>query len=322
MKITILDDYQSVIKNLKAFQQIETYDVQILHQSITDEDKLVELLHDTSILVLTRERTKITKSLLNRLPQLQLISQTGKVSNHINVVDCTAANVAVAEGIGSPIAPAELTWALLMNTVRQIPQEIEAMKKGKWQIGLGECIYRKTIGIWGYGKIGQRIAQYGKVFGAQIMVWGSESSRAKALSDGFIVADTKEDFFENADIISLHLRLNESTKGIVKQTDLERMKSGATFINTARAELLEENALVNVLKSGKYLKVGVDVYEVEPIYDSNYSLLQFPNVVCTPHIGYVEKEGYELYFGKAFENVVNYINGNPTNIANPEVLKR
>lgn len=320
MKITILDDYQSVIKNLKAFQLIKNYEVQILHQSVTDEDKLVELLHDTSILVLTRERTKITKSLLSRLPQLRLISQTGKVSNHINVVDCTAENVAVAEGIGSPIAPAELTWALLLNTVRQIPQEIEAMKQGKWQIGLGDCIYGKTIGIWGYGKIGQRIAQFGKVFGAQIMVWGSESSRTKALADGFVVAESKEYFFEHADIISLHLRLNESTKEIVKQTDLERMKPGATIINTARAELVEKNAIYNVLKSGKHLKVGVDVYETEPIYDSNYDLLQFPTMVCTPHIGYVEKESYELYFGKAFENVVNFINGNPTNIANPEVL--
>ena len=320
MKITILDDYQDVVKDLHCFDAIKEYNVQIIHSPEKDVNKLAELLADTEILVLIRERTSISIELLEKLPNLKLISQTGKISNHLNLTNCTNYNVAVAEGIGSPIAPAELTWNLIMNTVRQLPQAIEGMKNGKWQINIGETISGKTLGIWGYGKIGQRIAQYAKIFGAHVLVWGSENSRNKAIEDGFSAACTKEEFFKKIDIFTTHLRLNQSTRGIIKETDLRLLKDGASFINTARAELVEENALLNVLKSGQNIKVGVDVYENEPIYDSNYELLQFPNVICVPHLGYVEKESYELYFSKAFENVVNYINGHPTNIANPEVL--
>jgi D-3-phosphoglycerate dehydrogenase len=320
MKITILDDYQNVIKTLKCFDLINRLNVQILNHSEKDPVKLAEKLHDTDILVLTRERTAINEALLSLLPHLKLISQTGKISNHLKLNDCTKYKVAVAEGIGSSIAPAELTWALLMNTVRQIPQAIEGMKNGQWQINMGSLIHGKTIGIWGYGKIGQRIAQYAHVFGAKVLVWGSEASREKAVEAGFCKATTKEDFFKTADIITLHLRLNETTDGIVKERDLLLMKENATLINTSRAELIEKGALLSCLKIGKPTFAGIDVYEEEPIYNKNFEFLKLPNVVCTPHLGYVERTGYELYFGKAFENVVNYINGNPTNIANPEVL--
>ena len=320
MKITILDDYQDIVKDLQCFDLIKNYDVKIINSAEKDVNKLAELLADTEILVLIRERTSITAELLEKLPNLKLISQTGKISNHLNLETCTKYNVAVAEGIGSPVAPAELTWNLIMNTVRQLPQAIEEMKKGNWQINIGETISGKTLGIWGYGKIGQRIAQYAKVFGANVQIWGSEDSKKKAIEDGFSAANSKEDFFQSIDIFTTHLRLNESTRGIIKEADLQLMKNGASFINTARAELVEENALLNVLKSGKNIKVGVDVYEQEPIYDPNYALLQFQNVICVPHLGYVEKDSYELYFSKAFENVVNYMNSNPTNIANPEVL--
>ena len=249
-----------------------------------------------------------------------MISQTGKISNHIDLDTCTKHNVAVAEGVGSPIAPAELTWALLMNTVRQIPQAIQGMKDGKWQINIGTTINGKTIGIWGYGKIGQKIAQYAKVFGANVLVWGSENSRSKAVEDGFQKAESKEYFFKNSDIVTLHLRLNEKTSGIVKEIDLLNMKDKSVLINTARAELIEKGALENILKNDKDILIGVDVYETEPIYDINFELLKYNNVVCTPHLGYVEQKGYELYFGKAFENVINFINGNPTNIANTETI--
>lgn len=255
------------------------------------------------------------------MPKLKLISQTGKISSHININERSKYNVAVAEGIGSPIAPAELAWALIMNTIRKIPQAIEGLKNGKWQVNIGSTISGKTIGIWGYGKVGQKIAQYGKAFGAKILVWGSENSRRKAVEEGFDQANTKNVFFENADIITLHLRLNSETFATVKETDILMMKENAVLINTARAELIEKNGLENILKSGKKIFVGVDVYENEPIYDKNYELLKYDNVVCTPHLGYVELNGYELYFEKAFENVVNYINGEPTNIANPETLK-
>lgn len=209
MKISILDDYQNVIKELKCFSILQNQDVQILNSSEKDIKILAQKLYNTNILVLTRERTEVDAKLLSLLPNLKLISQTGKISNHLNLSECTKYKVAVAEGVGSPIAPAELTWALLMNTVRQIPQAIEGMKKGKWQINIGSTIHGKTIGIWGYGKIGQKISQYAKVFGAKVLIWGSETSREKASIDGFEVAETKEIFFKTADIISLHLRLNE-----------------------------------------------------------------------------------------------------------------
>ena len=320
MKITVLDDYQNIIRELECFETLKNQDVEILNSSERDIKVLAQKLNDTDILVLTRERTEVDAALLSLLPNLKLISQTGKISNHLNLADCTKYKVPVAEGIGSPIAPAELTWALLMNTVRQIPQAIESMKNGKWQKNIGSTIHGKTIGIWGYGKIGQRIAQYAKVFGAKVLIWGSETSREKAVADGFEKAETKEIFFKTADIITLHLRLNEKTFEIVKESDLLSMKENSVLINTARAELIEKGKLLKCLTMGKPTFAGLDVYEEEPIYDKNFALLKLPNVVCTPHLGYVERNGYELYFGKAFENVLNFINGNPTNIANPEVL--
>ena len=322
MKITILDDYQHVIEDLQCFDLLKGQDVEILHETEKDPAKLASMIADTEVLVLTRERTEITDELLSKLPGLKLISQTGKISNHLNLDTCSRHHVAVAEGVGSPIAPAELTWALLMNTVRQIPQAIEGMKQGKWQINIGTTVHGKTLGIWGYGKIGQKIAQYAKAFGARVLVWGSENSRNKAVEDGFERAETQAGFFKNADIITLHLRLNDQTAGIVNEADLLSMKEGSVFINIARAELIEKGALLNVLKSGKNIFAGVDVYEDEPVYDTNFELLNMQHVICTPHLGYVEKNGYELYFGRAFENVINYINGNPSNIANPEVLKK
>jgi len=320
MKITILDDYQNVIEKLNCFSILQGQDIEILHKTEKDPEKLSVLIANTEILVLTRERTEITNELLIKLPKLKLISQTGKISNHLDLNACTKYKIAVAEGIGSPVAPAELTWALIMNTVRQIPQAIEGMKNGKWQINIGQTINGKTIGIWGYGKIGQKIAQYAKAFGASVLVWGSENSRNKAVEDGFQKSETKEDFFKNADVITFHLRLNVNTIGIIKETDLLNMKENGVLINTARAELIEKGALERVIKKGKKILVGVDVYELEPIFDKNFELLKYDNVICTPHLGYVEQNGYEMYFKKAFENVINFINGNPTNIANPEVL--
>ncbi|AFD08142.1 D-2-hydroxyacid dehydrogenase family protein [Solitalea canadensis] len=320
MKIAILDDYQNAVKDLNCFQWLKDYDVTILTETEKNTILLAEKLKNIEILVLIRERTQINEDLLSKLPDLKLISQTGKIANHLDLPACTQHKVAIAEGIGSPIAPAELTWSLIMNTVRQVPAAIEDFKNGKWQTNIGSTIYGKTIGIWGYGKIGKMVAGYAKAFGAKVLVWGSENSRINAVNDGFESAKSKEDFFRLADVVSLHLRLNDKTAGIVKETDLLLMKPTAALINTARAELIEEGTLLKCLKTGRPGFAGVDVYENEPIYDSNYELLQMKNVVCTPHLGYVEKSGYELYFAKAFENAINYINGNPTNIANPEVL--
>lgn len=296
------------------------HDVHILHQSEKDPEILARKLADAEILVLTRERTEITERLLSLLPNLKMISQTGKRARHLDIDACTRYGVLVAEGIGSNVAPAELTWALLMNTVRQIPQAIAGMKDGHWQTNIGSCIQGKTLGIWGYGRIGKKIADYGRAFGARVMIWGSEASRRQATMDGCISADSKTHFFKNIDILSLHLRLNEHTKGIVRLEDLSMMKPTAALINTSRAELIESGALLTGLRSGHPGYAGVDVYETEPVFDQEYPLLTMPNVVCTPHIGYVEKSSYELYFGKAFENVLAFIEGQPINIVNPEVL--
>lgn len=320
MKIAILDDYQHAVKALDCYKILEGQDVLILDNTEQNEAVLAAQLKDVEVLVLIRERTAITNSLLDQLPGLKLISQTGKISNHLDLAACTRHGIAVAEGTGSPVAPAELTWALIMNTVRAIPQAIQGMQAGKWQVNIGAVVQGKTIGIWGYGKIGKMIAGYAKAFGARVLVWGSTASRNNAVSDGFAMAATKEEFFSNADIVSLHLRLTAATSGIVTAADLDRMKPSSILINTARAELIEKGALLKCLRKGRPGGAGLDVYEEEPVYDPGFELLKMPNVVCTPHLGYVERNSYELYFGKAFENVVNYINGNPVNIANPEVL--
>lgn len=316
MKIAILDDYQHIIRSLDCFKLLEGQDIQILHKTEKDPALLAEKIKDAAILVLTRERTKINEALLSKLPQLKLISQTGKIAAHLDLAACTSHHVAVAEGVGSPIAPAELTWILIMNTLRQIPAAIEGMKKGQWQINIGSTVHGKTIGIWGYGKIGKMIAGYAKAFGAKVLIWGSAASRENAVKDGFEKAATKEDFFRQADVVSLHLRLNDATTGIVKEADLNLMKPTAVLINTSRAELIEHGALLTSLKKGRPGFAGIDVYEEEPIYDTAFELLNMPNVVCTPHLGYVEKDSYELYFGKAFENVMSFINGKPVNIVN------
>lgn len=320
LKIAILDDYQNAVEHLSCFSLLSAFDVQIIPAAEKELGSLARQLANFDILVLTRERTKISAELLAQLPRLKLISQTGKVANHLDVDECSKYGVAVAEGIGSPVAPAELTWLLIMNTLRLVPQAIRGMLDGKWQVNIGHCIQGKTIGIWGYGKIGKRIAAYGQAFGAHIMVWGSGNSRKQAHLDGHVAAESKEVFFREADIITLHLRLNESTRSIVQAQDLQLMKPTAAIINTARAELIEPGALIESLAAGRPGFAGLDVYESEPVYDKEHPLLNMPNVVCTPHLGYVEKAGYELYFGKAFENVASFIGGTPINIKNPEVL--
>lgn len=320
MRITILDDYQHVIRSLRCFRMLDGLDVQVIHYTEKDIRKLAALLQDTEILVLTRERTVISSSLLSLLPRLRLISQTGKISNHLDIDACTQHTVAVAEGVGSPIAPAELTWALLLNTLRLLPQAIAAMKEGKWQVNIGRSVHGKTLGIWGYGKIGQMVARYASAFGAKVLVWGRDASLSKAMNDGYECAASKAVFFASSDIVTLHLRLVPATQGIVTLPDLLSMKEDAVLINTARAELIAPGALLTALKAGRPGYAGLDVYEDEPVSDPGYSLLRMPNVICTPHLGYVEQSGYELYFGKAFENVLHYINGEPANIVNPEVL--
>ncbi|WP_286848663.1 MULTISPECIES: D-2-hydroxyacid dehydrogenase family protein [Sphingobacterium] len=322
MRITILDDYQDAVRKLDCFKILDGHDVQILKQSYSDSALLAEKLSDTEALVLIRERTRITEDLLSQLPKLKLISQTGKISNHLDLAVCSRFHVAVAESMGSPVAPAELTWLLIMNALRGLPKALSDMDKGLWQTNIGDCVAGKTIGIWSYGKIGKRIAQYARAFGAQVIVWGNENSREEAVRDGFLAAASKSDFFHFSDVVTLHLRLVPETRGVVKLEDLRSMKPTALFVNTSRAELVEEGALLTALETGVPGMAAVDVYESEPIFDPNYPLLQRPNVLCTPHIGYVEKNGYEQLFRLAFENIVAFSEGDPQHIANPAVLTR
>ncbi len=324
MKIAILDDYQDQVRQLSCFSILNGHDVTIFNDTVTDLDLLVARLLPFDVLVLIRERTEITPQLLARLPNLKLISQTGKISNHLCLDDCTQHQVAVAEGIGSPVAPAELAWALLMASMRHLPAYIEQFKQGSWQqsgkLGLGSTLAGLTLGIWGYGKIGQRLARYAQTFDMKVMVWGSEQSRVKASSDGHSAAESQQAFFQSCDIISLNLRLNDATRYIVSKHDLDMMKTDSLLLNVSRAELIEPNALYNTLLEFPSKRAAVDVYEQEPANLYNQPLLTLPNVVATPHLGYVERNSYELYFKWALENVACFAKGQPENIANPQVL--
>jgi len=289
-------------------------------------------LKDADVVVLIRERTHLPRTLIEKLPKLKLIVQTGKVGDHIDVAACTERGIVVAEGAGSPIAPAEMTWALIMTAIRRLPQYIAHLKHGAWQqaglksssmpvnFGLGTVLKGKTLGIWSYGKIGKIIAGYGRAFGMRVLVWGREASREQALADGFELAANKEEFFTQSDVLTLHLRLNDATRGIVSFEDLSLMKTTALLVNTSRAELIKPDALVTALNRGRPGMAAIDVFESEPILQG-HSLLRLENCICTPHIGYVEQESYELYFGAAFDNVVNFIKGTPTNIVNPGALQ-
>jgi D-3-phosphoglycerate dehydrogenase len=329
MKIAILDDYQDAVRKLKCFELLDGHEVKVFNSSARGAGQLAIRLAPYDALVLIRERTVFPRSLLARLPNLRLISQTGKVSGHIDVGAATEAGIAIAEGTGSPVAPAELTWALIMAASRKIVPYANNLKSGLWQMasinpelnGLGRTLKGRTLAIWGYGKIGKTIAGYGKAFGMQVMVWGSEASRAAAEHDGCIAAPSREAFFEEADALSLHLRLLDATRGIVKATDLARMKPDALFVNTSRAELVEEGALETALHRGRPGYAALDVFTNEPLPD-DAPLLKIPTVLATPHLGYVEQDSYELYFRTAFENVINFAQGKPSNILNPEVLAK
>ncbi|MFT2096962.1 D-2-hydroxyacid dehydrogenase family protein [Marinomonas sp. 2405UD66-6] len=318
MKVAILDDYQNAVKDLSCFELLNDHDVHVFNETFLTVDDLVDHLIDFDVLVLIRERTVITAELLSRLPNLKLISQTGKVSNHIDAKLCKEYGVAVAEGVGSPVAPSELCWGLIMSASRHIPSYVSHFTQDQWQqagsLGLGRVLNGSVLGIWGYGKIGQRIAQYAKAFGMKVMVWGREASRQLAQEHGFLVASSKAEFFQSADVISLHLRLNDATKACVTEEDLEQMKEGALFVNTSRAELVESGSLYRVMSANPNKQAAVDVFETEPANTRNEPLLSLPNVLCTPHIGYVERASYELYFNIAFENVVAFAKGEPQNL--------
>jgi D-3-phosphoglycerate dehydrogenase / 2-oxoglutarate reductase len=322
MKITILDDYTDTLRTLDSFRKLAGYDVEIWNDHVQDIDALAQRLQNTEVLVLIRERTQIRGPLLERLPKLKLISQRGGYP-HIDADACTRLGVIVSSSqhAGAPsYSTAELTFGLILAAMRQIPQQMEALKAGKWQTGVGHTLREKTLGIYGYGRIGSVVAGYGKAFGMKVMVWAREASLERARADGYEAAASKQAFFEGCDVISLHMRLAEATRGIVTAGDLARMKPTALIVNTSRAPLIEPGALAEALRNGRPGMAAVDVFETEPLRDMQHPLLTLGNVVCTPHIGYVTREEYELQFSDIFDQITAYAAGQPVNVVNPAVL--
>ncbi len=332
MNIVILDDYQDAVRKLNCAARLDAYPAKVYTNTVKGIGQLSVRLKDADVIVLIRERTQMSRQLIEKLPKLKMIAQTGRVGSHVDVGACTERGVVVAEGVGSPVAPAELAWALIMAATRRIPHYVAHLKHGAWQqaglksasmppnFGIGTVLKGKTLGIWSYGKIGQILAGYGRAFGMRVVIWGREASRAKAHADGFEIANSKIEFFEQSDVLSLHLRLNDETRGIVTLDDLSSMKPTALLVNTSRAELIESEALLSALNRGRPGLAAVDVFESEPILQG-HALLRLENCICTPHIGYVEQDSYELYFSAAFDNVINFIKGTPTNIVNPGALQ-
>lgn len=321
MKITILDDYFDTLRTLPCFAKLAEHDVTVWNDHVQDTDELAQRLKHTEALVLFRERTKIGADLLARLPNLRLISQRS-VYPHVDVEACSKNGVLLCSNMhkGTPsFAAAELTFGLLLSAMRQIPQQMAALQRGVWQIGVGQSVRGKTIGIWSFGRIGKPVADYAHAFGMDVQVWGSEASCQRAIDCGYRRAESRETFFATSDVVSLHVRLFPETKGLITAQDLDRMKPDALLINTSRAGLIEPDALVNALRKGRPGMAAVDVYETEPVVNADHPLLAMDNVICTPHIGFVSKQEYELQFADIFDQVVAYAAGKPIHMINPEV---
>lgn len=332
MNIVILDDYQDAVRNLECAAKLEQYQAKVYTNTVKGIGQLSVRLKDADVIILIRERTHLNRQLIDKLPKLKMISQTGRIGSHVDVQACTERGIAVAEGVGSGVAPAELTWALILAAMRRLPQYIGNLKHGAWQqsglkagsmpanFGIGCELHGKVLGIWGYGKIGQLVAGYGRAFGMQVLIWGSDNSMEKAVQDGHTIALSREAFFEASDVLTIHLRLSDTTRHVIDQADLGRMKPTALLVNTSRAELIDTNTLIGALNRVRPGMAAVDVFENEPILQG-HALLRLENCICTPHIGYVEQNNYEKLFNAAFDNVINFIKGTPTNIVNPGALQ-
>ena len=328
MNIVILDDYQDAVRKLQCASKLDAYQAKVYTNTVKGIGQLSVRLKDADVVVLIRERTHMPRTLIEKLPKLKLIVQTGKVGEHIDVAACTERGIVVAEGAGSPIAPAEMTWALIMTATRRLPQYIAHLKHGAWQqsglksaamppnFGLGLVLRGRTLGIWGYGRIGQLVAGYGKAFGMRVVIWGREASLQRALVDGYEIAASREAFFEQSDVLSLHLRLTPETEGLVGLDDLGRMKPTALFVNTSRAELLQPDALIAALNRGRPGMAAIDVFETEPILQG-HALLRLENCICTPHIGYVTEDNYRFWFGQLVESLHAWRRGEILRPMNP-----
>jgi D-3-phosphoglycerate dehydrogenase / 2-oxoglutarate reductase len=324
MKVAILDDYLDTLRGLPCFRKLDGHEVTVFTDHVQDTDALAERLDGFDALVLIRERTKISRALLERLPRLKLISQRS-VYPRIDIEACTRLGIVVSSDMhaGTPsYSTAELTWALVLAAARHIPQQVADLKAGKWQTAIGSTLLFKTLGIYGYGRIGKVVAGYGQAFGMSVLVWASEASQARAAADGLAVAVSKEQFFRSCDVLSLHMRLVDATRGIVNAADLARMKPDSLLVNTSRAGLIEPGALAQALRAGRPGMAAVDVFEEEPVTDPGHPLLSLGNALCTPHLGYVTREEWEVQFSDVFDQINAFAAGRPTNVVNPDALGR
>lgn len=320
MRIVIPDDYQDAVRRLPCFAKLAGHEVVIHNDTVKGVDALASRFRDAEAIVLIRERTRLPRELIERLPKLRLISQTARPGPHIDIAACTERKIAVAGGAGGPQSTAELTWALILAASRHVALEDRRLREGRWQTTIGTGLYERTLGIYGYGNIGKLVARVGVAFGMRVWAWGREGSLARAAADGIACAPSREAFFAESDVLSLHIRLTPETRGLVGAADFAHMKADAIFANTSRAELVVPGALAEALKKGRPGFAGIDVFEDEPVLGAANPLLAMENVVCTPHLGYVEARNYEKYFASAFDNIVAFASGKPANIVNPEAL--
>lgn len=323
MKIAVIDDYQDAFRRLKSFPRLKEHEVVVYNDTEKDPARLAERLRGAQAAVLTQQRSRFPRAVIERLPDLKLISQTGRNANHIDMETCTERGIVVSGGGGGkPETTAEFTWGLILAALRHIPYEVQRLKEGHWQSTVGTGLNGKTLGIYAYGRIGSIVARVGKAFNMHVVCWGREGSTAKAREAGYAVAASREAFFESADVLCLHLPLNKETRGIVTAQDLARMKPTATIVNTSRAPIIAEGALVAALKAGRPGYAAVDVYEDEPVLGGNHPLIGMDNALCTPHLGYVEQATYESYYGVAVDQLLAYAAGKPINVLNPDALHK
>lgn len=321
MKIAVLDDYQDVFRTVPAFGRLEGHEVVVFRDTEKDPERLAHRLQDADVVVLTQQRSLLPRAVIGRLSRLRLIAQTGSHQDHFDIAACTERGIAIAaKGGGRLNSTAELAWGLILASVRHIPEEALQLKQGAWQTTVGTTLCDKTLGIYAFGKIGSMVAQIGRAFGMKLICWGREGSLARAREAGYEAAPSREAFFEQSDIISLHIPLEPATRGIVSAADLARMKTTALLVNTSRAALIEEGALVAALRRGRPGRAAVDVYESEPVTGGDHPLLRMPNALCTPHLGYNVRELYETLYGHAIDNILAFASGEPANLLNPEVF--
>ena len=325
MKIVVLDDYSDIFRGLESFSRLKDHEVVVFNDTEKDSARLAARLKDADAVVLTQERSAFPRGVIDCLPKLKLIAQTGSHRHHLDIAACTEKGIVVsAEPIGpkASYSTTELTWGLIFANLRHIPYEVEQMKQGRWQSTVGTELHGKTLGIYGFGKIGGWMAGVGKAFGMKVTCWGREGSQARAREAGYEVPASRAAFFADADVLSLHIFYNEETRGVVTRADLARMKPTALLVNTGRMRLIEDGALVDALKNGRPGFAAVDVYEEEPVLGASHPLLKMPNALCTPHLGYAVREKYENFYRIATDSILAFAAGRPINVYNPEVLAR